>query len=70
MSWLSVSFALEIAAFDLARRRLPPSLVRISDWATTPVLDALSALHSGMIGDYVAWVAVGLALFTLAFAFG
>jgi len=33
-----------------------------------PVLNLLSTIHSGLIGDYVAWLMLGLALFTLAFA--
>jgi hypothetical protein len=27
-------------------------------------------LHSGLIGDYVAWIVVGLAMFAGAFALG
>jgi multicomponent Na+:H+ antiporter subunit D len=70
ISWLSVLSALGIAGFQLRRRHLPRLLVRVFDRGTTPVVDALNAVHSGMIGDYVAWVAVGMALFTLVFAFG
>jgi multicomponent Na+:H+ antiporter subunit D len=33
-----------------------------------PVLDALQAVHSGLIGDYVTWLTVGLALFAIVFA--
>jgi hypothetical protein len=28
----------------------------------------LQRLHSGRVGDYVAWMAAGLALFAIAFA--
>ena len=63
LPWLSLALALAIAGFDLARRRLPGPLLRASDVLTSPLFDGLSALHSGLIGDYVAWIAAGLALF-------
>jgi multicomponent Na+:H+ antiporter subunit D len=68
--WLSTCFALLIAAFELGRRHLPRWLVRIVDGTTDPPLIALRVIHSGVVGDYVAWIVVGLALFTAAFAFG
>ncbi len=62
MPRLSVSFA-------LMRRHLPRVLTGTSDWLLAPVLMALNRVHSGLIGDYVAWIVLGLALFTVAFAF-
>ncbi len=70
LPWLATGLALAIAAFELTRRRLPGRLVRGFDWVTRPPLDVLRTLHSGRVGDYVAWLAVGVALFALAFAFG
>ncbi|WP_428485696.1 complex I subunit 5 family protein [Rhodopila sp.] len=69
MPWVSVALAVAIAAFELTRRRLPERPVVWVDRITTPVLNALSTIHSGLIGDYVTWVMVGLALFGVVFAF-
>ncbi len=70
LPWFSVPLALMIAALQLARRRLPGLLVRGSDWISEPVLRVLSGLHSGLVGDYVAWMMLGVALFAVAFAVG
>ncbi len=66
LPWLSVALAIGIAAFELSRRHLPRPLVAGADWLGTALIGGLQALHSGRIGDYVAWLAAGLALFALA----
>ena len=68
--WLSMGLAVAIALFDLGRRRLPRAAVRISDAITSPPFRALSTLHDGVIGDYVAWIVIGLALFSVVLALG
>jgi multicomponent Na+:H+ antiporter subunit D len=61
---LAVAFAL--AGYMLGFRRLGlPSIAHI---ARRP-LDALHAIHSGRLGDYVALLCAGAALFGGAFAF-
>ncbi len=70
LPWVSVPLAIGIAAFELTRRRLPKSLVRGFDRLSVPLLTVLETVHSGLVGDYVAWLALGLALFALAFALG
>ena len=67
--WLSVSLAVIIAAFALIRRRLPHALTGALHWLSAPVVKTLNRIHSGLIGDYVAWIILGLALFTIAFTF-
>lgn len=62
--------AIVIAAFDLFRGRLPTLLVRATDRAARPLFHGLRLLHSGLVGDYVAWIVVGLAGFALALVFG
>jgi multicomponent Na+:H+ antiporter subunit D len=64
-AWLygagSVVGALAAAGFGLYRRRLP-GVVR--EWAARvaiPPLSGLKALHSGVVGDYVAWLTLGTA---------
>ena len=67
LPWLSVALALLIASYELGRHRLPRPLVNTVDRLSVPALDTLRAAHSGLVGDYVAWIAVGLALWTFAF---
>ena len=68
LPWLSVALAVLIAAFDLTRRRLPKVLVSGVNWGVSPILGVMQAVHSGLIGDYVTWLTVGVALFAIVFA--
>ena len=70
LPWLSLGLALVVATFDLARERLPGWLVWLNDRMTAPLMHLLQAMHSGLIGDYVAWIVAGLALFVVAFSLG
>ncbi len=70
LAWISVALAVAIAAFDLARDRLPRTLVAAVDVSSRPLLQGLGALHSGLVGDYVVWIAIGLAGFWIFLAFG
>ena len=56
---LSVALAVLIAAAAVLRTRLPGWAVAVAD-AGRPALRGLRALHSGHIGDYVAWLLVGV----------
>jgi multicomponent Na+:H+ antiporter subunit D len=67
-AWLSVAGALIIAAFSLARAHLPRLLTGGVKITLAPIFTFLETLHSGQIGDYIAWLTVGLALFTGALA--
>jgi multicomponent Na+:H+ antiporter subunit D len=66
-AWISVAAALWIAAFNLGRETLPKTITETVKTLLHPVFAALQTLHSGLIGDYIAWLTVGLALFTGAF---
>jgi multicomponent Na+:H+ antiporter subunit D len=68
--WISIPLALGIAIVGLMRHSLPRRLMHASDVILAPALHVLRAIHSGLVGDYVAWLVVGLALFALAFGFG
>ncbi len=70
LAWLSLALALLIAAFDLWRSRLPRWLATPVERGTAPLFVAVDRLHSGIVGDYVAWITVGLAAFAAAAAFG
>ena len=67
LPWLSVALAFALAGFNLSRQLLPKSLIGAVDRVTGPPSDGLRVLHSGMVGDYVMWIMVGLALFTIVF---
>lgn len=61
-AWISVVGAVAIAGYALTRQKLPKLIVRPVSATQSKPAQALEALHSGLIGDYVAWLAVGLAL--------
>jgi len=54
---------------DCLALRVPISAAaQYSGAISRPLFAALDWLHSGLVGDYVAWIVAGLALFALAFA--
>ena len=57
----STAGALAVAAFGLYRRRLPGAVQRLGVRVLEPPVAKLKALHSGVIGDYVAWLTFGAA---------
>ena len=67
-AWISVVVALALAACELAGRNPARRLNQVFDSSVGLAMNRLAALHSGRVGDYVAWVAVGLALWAIAFA--
>jgi multicomponent Na+:H+ antiporter subunit D len=66
---LAVLAAIAIAAFDLLRDRLPRFLPRSVDRVAEPLFRGLGVVHSGLVGDYVAWIVVGLGGFAVFLAF-
>ena len=65
--WLSVLGAIVIAAYSLFREDLPSLFRRSSRGAFGPVFKGLERIHSGLINDYVAWIALGLAVLVAGF---
>jgi multicomponent Na+:H+ antiporter subunit D len=61
-------FALGLAGLGLYRRRLPHTVAAAAGRALTPPIQVLRSLHSGVVGDYVTWVAVGTAVLGGVFA--
>jgi multicomponent Na+:H+ antiporter subunit D len=57
----SLVLACGFALFGLYRRRLPVLLRRGGGRALDPPVQVLKALHSGIVGDYVAWLTFGAA---------
>ncbi len=66
-AWIAVALAVVVASFDLLHRRLPRALRAVPGALARSLAAALNFLHSGAVGDYVAWLAFGVALFTVAF---
>jgi multicomponent Na+:H+ antiporter subunit D len=60
---LSAALAVAVAAAGLWGPRIP-ALLRSALRPATPVLTGLQRLHSGHVGDYVAWLFLGVAAFT------
>jgi len=68
LAWLTPALALALAGASLARH-IPLGAGRVAiERLTRRAAHVLQEIHSGLIGDYVAWATVGLALFALAFA--
>jgi multicomponent Na+:H+ antiporter subunit D len=58
---ISTIGALAFACFGLYRRQLPAVVRRRAGWVLGPPTQTLKALHSGLVGDYVAWLTFGVA---------
>ena len=70
LTWAAVALSLVIAGYSLFREQLPKLFKGTTRGALGPVFRGLEALHSGLINDYVAWIAVGFAAVVAAFAIG
>jgi len=68
LAWSGVAFALLLAGTGLWHPALPRPVLKTAKFLVRPLAASLSYVHSGAVCDYVAWLVVGLALFTAAFA--
>ncbi len=68
LTWVAVGLAIAIAGYGLFREALPRMFKGTTRGTFGPVFRGLEALHSGLISDYVAWIAVGFAAVVAAFA--
>ena len=69
LPWFTTGLAVLVAGYDLGRGRLPSVIVAGIDRLIGPALDVLRDLHSGVVSDYAAWIAAGLAVLAMSFAF-
>jgi len=60
--------AVALAGLTLGRKRLPLALRRLVAAIWSPAARALRALHTGEVGDQVAWLTFGVALLCGAMA--
>ena len=67
LMWVAVACSIGIAAYSLFRQDLPKFLGALSKRAFGPIFKALETLHSGLISDYVTWIAIGFATVVAAF---
>lgn len=58
----SLVVAVAGAAFGLWRRRIPIAARAVADRWLGPPVDWLKAAHSGIVGDYLLWIAAGTAV--------
>lgn len=68
--WIAMTAAIAIAAFELSRRHLPCILTGAVEAIRLPPTRLLQLMQSGLVTDYVTWLAVGLAILSTAFVFG
>jgi multicomponent Na+:H+ antiporter subunit D len=61
--WLAMCGAMATASLALFRDRVPKVLPAAADGLLKPVFGGLNRLHSGVVNDYVVWLALGIALF-------
>jgi multicomponent Na+:H+ antiporter subunit D len=54
--------AFALAFVGLYRRRLPRALALVARRTLAPPIHVLREVHSGVVGDYVAWITVGTAV--------
>jgi multicomponent Na+:H+ antiporter subunit D len=54
--------AFGLALVGLYRRRLPRAVSAVGERTVAPPIRVLRELHSGVVGDYVTWIAVGTAV--------
>ena len=67
--WLTLGFSVLIAAHELGRLWLPRSWLRVAGRVLSgPVFAAIDRTHDGVVGDYVVWILIGLALFSVTSA--
>jgi len=67
--WLTLGLAILIAAHELGHAWLPRSWSRTSRRVLSgPVFTAIDRAHDGVVGDYVVWILIGLALFSVSSA--
>ncbi len=59
----TTALAASVFLVQLGRRRLPPRLAAAARAVNSTVLSPLRTLHSGHVGDYIAWLTVGVAVF-------
>ena len=70
LPWASVALALAGAAYGLFRTRLPKLVVRPFRATQSAPTRTLELLHSGLIGDYAAWLAIGVAIIAASLTIG
>lgn len=67
--WIAMAAAIGIAAFELSREHLPRVLVDVFGAISVPPMRLLQLMQSGLVTDYVTWLALGLAVLSTAFVF-
>jgi multicomponent Na+:H+ antiporter subunit D len=69
LPWLSLFLTVALAASELLRDRFPKGVLVARDAMLRPIFYGVRALHTGLVGDYVVWLMLGIAGFACALAF-
>ncbi len=70
LMWVSAAGSILIAGYGLFRERLPAFAKTATRSVLGPLFKGLETLHSGLINDYIAWIAFGFAAVVAAFVIG
>jgi multicomponent Na+:H+ antiporter subunit D len=69
LPWVSIFLAISVAALELLRDRFPKRVQIARDAALAPIFYGIRSMHTGLVGDYVLWLMLGLAGMSIALAF-
>jgi hypothetical protein len=68
LPWLSVFLVIALALSELLRDRFPKRVLAVRDALLGPIFLGVRSLHTGLVGDYVVWLMLGIAGFACALA--
>ncbi|HXR87590.1 MAG TPA: proton-conducting transporter membrane subunit [Stellaceae bacterium] len=68
LPWLSVFLVVALALSELLRDRFPTRVLVARDALLRPIFFGVRSLHTGLVGDYVVWLMLGIAGFACALA--
>ena len=67
LMWLGLTLALVVAGYSLFRESLPRMFRHSTRGTLGPLFRVLESVHSGLVNDYVAWIALGFAAIVASF---
>jgi len=66
---ISVIGIIAVSFFSLFRKYIPIKVLNLSGKLFNPALLKLKSVHSGLVGDYIVWLLLGITLIGIVFAF-
>lgn len=69
MPWVTLALTVLIAVHDLGRSRWPKTWLRAAERVlSSSLFTAIDRMHDGVVADYVLWILIGIALFSVSSA--